>query len=194
MNVVAPEFFGAGLKLVPSASAWQQAGPALLATELLGGKNDVHSVQPAAVSITSPPKPGRSIRCRKSQRLPGFAASTRSGCTWTERALPTLWCRGLHAGGTDLEGSVDVLSFGATKNGAINAEALVVFDDALWKPCPSGASGQGTCCPRCDLPRHRCMRTCRTTCGWQMPDTQCDGSSPREGLTSVRGVEMVAPA
>jgi hypothetical protein len=38
------------------------------------------------------------------------------------------------------------------------------------------------------------MRTCRTTCGWQMPDTQCDGSSPREGLTSVRGVEMVAPA
>jgi len=133
----APAFFGAGLTLVASASSGSKLDPAVLADELRRGKGDVHSVQPSAVSITQATEQGQvytpdeigaiAAACRATQvplHMDGarFAnALTAAGCTPAELT----WQAG-----------VDMLSFGATKNGALNAEALLVFNDSLWETLP----------------------------------------------------------
>ena len=127
----APEFFTGGARLVPSASAGSKLDPACVRGELAIGKGDVHCVQPSAVSITQCTEDGNvyspeevaavSAVCRESGALlhmdgARFANALVSiGCTPAELT----WRAG-----------VDVLSFGATKNGALGAEAVLFFDPA----------------------------------------------------------------
>lgn len=133
----APAFFGAGLRTIASAASGAHLDPSLLAIELAHGRGDVHVVQPAGVSITQSTEEGQvyspdtiaaiSRVCREAGvplHMDGarFAnAVVATGCTPAELT----WKSG-----------VDVLSFGATKNGALNAEALVVFNEALWETLP----------------------------------------------------------
>jgi len=128
----APEFFGAGLKMVASASIGNRLDPAVLARELVSGRGDVHAVQPSGVTITQSTEEGQIYtpdqvaeigRLCHDAGLPlhmdgaRFAnALVAAGCTPAELT----WKAG-----------VDLLSFGATKNGALNAEALIVFGEAL---------------------------------------------------------------
>ena len=128
----APEFYTGGAKLIPLPSADGKIHPAqieaIVARAIDGG---VHHVQPQAVSITQATEWGTvytpaeivaiSAVCRKhglKLHMDGarFAnAVAHLGCT--PAALS--WQAG-----------VDVLSFGATKNGALAAEAVVFFDAA----------------------------------------------------------------
>lgn len=133
----APAFFGAGLRTMPSASTGARLDPGLLAAELAHGRGDVHVVQPSGVSITQSTEEGQvhspddilaiSRACRDAGvplHMDGarFAnALAAAGCTPAEMT----WKAG-----------VDLLSFGATKNGALNAEALVVFNESLWETLP----------------------------------------------------------
>ena len=133
----APEFFGAGLKLVPSASTGSRLDPVVLAAELRRGRGDVHVVQPSAVTVTQATEEGQVYTpeevaavarvCRDAGvrlHMDGarFAnALVALGCTPAELT----WRAG-----------VDMLSFGATKNGALNAEALLVFEPSLRDTLP----------------------------------------------------------
>jgi len=133
----APEFFGAGLKMVASASPGSRLDAAVLARELASGRGDVHAVQPSGVTLTQPTEDGQVYAA-------GEVAAIGRICS--EAGLPlhmdgARFANALAAAGcTPAEltwkAGVDLLSFGATKNGAVGAEALIVFDEALAQTLP----------------------------------------------------------
>ncbi len=128
----APEFFTGGARLIPIEGASGKLDPIDLATKAAHGKGDVHMLQPSAVSLTQVTELGTVYDlneiaavaevCRENGlrlHMDGarFAnALVALGCTPAEMS----WKRG-----------VDVLSFGATKNGALGCEAILVFDKTL---------------------------------------------------------------
>lgn len=133
----APEFFtGAKLVGLPGADCKLDAGTLDGALGLAGRGNPTR-VQPFALNITQPTDFGTlysvdevaalsSVARRHGLRVhmdgARFAnAIAALGCTPAELT----WRSG-----------VDILSLGATKNGAINAEAVVVFDAALAREIP----------------------------------------------------------
>ena len=70
-----------------------------------------------------PTAPTRSPRWRRSPARRGWA------CIWTARASPMSWPRPARRRRTlTWRAGVDVLSLGATKNGALACEAVIVFD------------------------------------------------------------------
>lgn len=126
----APELFSGGAKLVPVDGPAGKIDPAALAAALAQDvKGVVHHPQPAAISITQATECGAAYTPDEVAALSALArrhglalhmdgarlanAVTHLGCT----PAAVTWQAG-----------VDVLSFGATKNGALGAEAVVFFD------------------------------------------------------------------
>jgi len=127
----APEFYtgGAKLTLVPGADGKLAASD--LAALLPGGKGVVHHAQPASVSITQATECGTVYRPEELAAVAEVAhahglALHMDGARFAN-ALVTLGCR---PADVTWRAGVDVLSFGATKNGAMAAEAILFFDPA----------------------------------------------------------------
>jgi Threonine aldolase len=133
----APEFF-TGAKLVALGGAGYKLQPETLESALaLAGRGNPTRVQPFALNLTQPTDFGTLYTVEDIRALCDIAhrhgllvhldgarfanAVAALGCTPAEMT----WRAG-----------VDVVSFGATKNGAINAEALLVFDPALAARVP----------------------------------------------------------
>ena len=133
----APEFF-TGAKLVALGGAGYKLQPETLESALaLAGRSNPTRVQPFALNLTQPTDFGTLYTVEDIRALCDIAhrhgllvhldgarfanAVAALGCTPAEMT----WRAG-----------VDVVSFGATKNGAINAEALLVFDPALAARVP----------------------------------------------------------
>jgi threonine aldolase len=133
----APEFF-TGAKLVGLRGADYKLDAACLAAELaLAGRGNPTRAQPFALNITQPTDFGTlytvdeiAALCEVAHRhgllvhLDGarFAnAIAALGCTPAEMTWRT---------------GVDIVSFGATKNGAMNAEAILAFDPDLATRLP----------------------------------------------------------
>jgi threonine aldolase len=126
----APEFYTHGAKLLLGDGPGAKLTPASAAAVADAIANDVHRVQPHALSITN---------------------ATEYGCVYTPDEVAALGAlaraRGwgfhmdgarfanaiVHLGCTpaELTVGVDVLSFGFVKNGGLSAEVLVLFDPAL---------------------------------------------------------------
>ena len=130
----APEFFSHGAKLVTIASDDAKLTPTLL-RRALGRfpKGVVHNVQPAAVSIAQASERGTVYSPAEIAALSELAREhgmkvQMDGARFAN-ALAGLGCS---AAELTWKAGVDVLSFGATKNGALTAEAVVFFkpDDA----------------------------------------------------------------
>jgi threonine aldolase len=134
----APEFFGNGLRLVPidgpngkfTASSLQQA---IRATEGHG----VHSYQASAVSLTQSTESGTVYRPAEITAICEMAShhglvSHLDGARFGN-AVAALGC---HPGDVSWRAGIRLLSFGASKNGCMAAEALLIFDDGL-----AGADG-----------------------------------------------------
>jgi threonine aldolase len=129
----APEFYTAGAKLIGLPTRDGRLRPEQLA-EAVGFARSmgVHHVQPAAVSVSQVTEWGTIYPCDTLAALAAQAhalglkvhmdgarfanAVARLGCTPAEAS----WRAG-----------VDILSLGATKNGALAAEAIVAFDSTL---------------------------------------------------------------
>jgi threonine aldolase len=191
----APEFFGAGLKLVPSASPGNKLDPALLAAELLGGKNDVHSVQPAAVSITQSTETGQVYSRAEVEAIAGICRERGVGLHMDgARFANALVSAGCTPAELTWKAGVDVLSFGATKNGAIAAEALVVFNDSLWETLPFRRKRAGHLLSKMRFTAAQ-MHAYLQDDLWLANARHANAMGHRlaEGLLAVRGVEMVAP-
>jgi threonine aldolase len=127
----APEFYtgGAKLTLVPGADG--KIAAADLAALLPGGKGVVHHAQPASVSITQATECGTVYQPEEVAAIGEVAhahglALHMDGARFAN-ALVTLGCR---PADVTWRAGVDVLSFGATKNGAMAAEAVLFFDPA----------------------------------------------------------------
>ncbi|MBT0667715.1 low specificity L-threonine aldolase [Novosphingobium profundi] len=123
----APGFFlhGAKLMLVEGESA--KVTPATLARASAGIRDDVHQVQPHAVSITQASEYGCVYRPDEVAAIAAFAKARGLGLHMDgarfANAVAFLGC----APGEVVAG-VDALSFGFIKNGAMSAEAIVLFD------------------------------------------------------------------
>jgi threonine aldolase len=128
----APEFFTGGAKLIPlsgehgkiTAEALERA-----VTPLPAGV--VHHVQPKVVSLTQLTECGTVYTPGEVRAIADFAhdngmAVHMDGSRFAN-ALATLGCT---AAEITWQAGVDVLSFGATKNGAMAAEAVIFFDPA----------------------------------------------------------------
>ncbi|WP_460062713.1 threonine aldolase family protein [Streptomyces sp. YKOK-I1] len=128
----APEFYTAGAKLVPLGGEDAKIDAGELRAAVRHKAGDVHSVEPSVVSLTQ---------------------ATETGAVYTLDEIGTLGSLAreaglrLHMDGARFAGAVaalgrtpaeltwragvDLLSFGATKNGTMTADAIVVFDRSL---------------------------------------------------------------
>ena len=128
----APGFFtgGAALMLVPGASG--KLTPAGIAAALSPHRGDVHQVQVRALSLTQATESGTVYTPAELAALGAHARAQRwrvhlDGARFAN-AVAHLGC---HPADISWRAGVDILSFGAVKNGGLSAEAIVVFDPAL---------------------------------------------------------------
>ena len=128
----APELLSGGAKLVPIDGPAAKIDPASLAAALAPDvKGVVHHPQPAAVSITQATECGASYTPDEVQALSALAR--RHGLALHmdgARLANAVAYLGCSPAAITWRAGVDVLSFGATKNGALGAEAVVFFDPA----------------------------------------------------------------
>ncbi|HXZ01354.1 MAG TPA: beta-eliminating lyase-related protein [Stellaceae bacterium] len=126
----APEFFAGGAKLLPLAGADAKLTPAAVEAALTE-RGVVHHVQPAAISISEATEAGTLYRPAEIAALGALArrhglALHMDGARFAN-AVAALGCSPAEL---TWRAGVDVLSLGATKNGALAAEAVVFFDPA----------------------------------------------------------------
>lgn len=131
----APEFYTGGAKLVTLSSMDGKIPAHDLAAALnRAGAGVVHHVQPAAVSITQATEAGTVYSLEEIQAI---AEVTHSHSLYLhiDGARFANAIASLESSPADMtwRAGVDVLCFGATKNGAMAAEAVVFFNQALAK-------------------------------------------------------------
>ncbi len=126
----APEFFSQGAKLVGLRGSHAKIAPAEI-EQALGHfqRGFVHNVQPAALSITQATELGTLYRMDEIRALSELARKQglkfhMDGARFAN-AIATLGCSPADA---TWRSGVDVLYFGATKGGALAAEAVIFFN------------------------------------------------------------------
>ena len=124
------EFYaGARIHGIPSESGKITA--AQLAALLPGEKGNVHAVQPSAVSLTQASEAGTVYRIDEIAAIAEVARSHGLSMHMDGARFANALVRlGASPAEMTWKAGIDVLSFGATKNGAMSAEALIFFDPA----------------------------------------------------------------
>ncbi len=128
----APEFYCGGARLAPldGADGKLQAED-LMGAVASGGQGVVHHMQPAAISITQASEAGTIYRPAEIAAIAEIARSHHLGLHMDgSRFANAVASLGCHPADITWRAGVDVLSFGATKNGALGVEAVVFFDPA----------------------------------------------------------------
>ena len=131
----APTFYSGGAKLMPLPGRGAKIDAAALKARIAGIRQDVHQVQPAAVSITNATEYGLAWRADEIGEIGEIAKGKglklhMDGARFAN-AVAFLGCA---PADVTWRVGVDALSFGFTKNGAMMAEAIVFF---------SGSGGAG---------------------------------------------------
>ena len=135
-EAAATEAFTGGAKLVPLPGEAYRLGADGLRSALAGAGRGVRNrSQPDAVSITQASEYGTVYRLAEVEAI---GAAAREADLWFHmdgarfaNALATLGCS---PADVTWRAGVDILSFGATKNGAMSADAIVVFEPELAEP------------------------------------------------------------
>ncbi|MDA1089879.1 MAG: low specificity L-threonine aldolase [Proteobacteria bacterium] len=134
-EAAAPEFFSGGAKLLTLAGENGKIQPDALEAAIADAQiGNVHHVQPACVSITQATETGSVYSLDEIKAISKVCKAHglilhMDGSRFSN-AVAALGCS---AAETSWKAGVDVLSFGATKNGALTAEAVVFFDRDLGK-------------------------------------------------------------
>jgi threonine aldolase len=130
----APEFYTGGGRLVGIPGPNGKLTAEALAAVVDDLHVSVHSVQPAAISLTQATEVGTSYRPEEISAV-AEAAHRRNLKVHMDGARFANSVEFLGCSPADItwRAGIDVLSFGATKNGALAAEAVVFFDRALVK-------------------------------------------------------------
>jgi threonine aldolase len=128
----AVEFFSSGARLTLVPGEHGRIEPQTLEQALTAHPASVHTVQPAAVTLTQATELGTTYRPAAIAALSTVARryglKVHMDGARLANAIDFLDC---HPGDVTWRAGVDVLSFGATKNGALAAEAVVFFDPSL---------------------------------------------------------------
>lgn len=127
----APGFYSGGAKLMLLPGDGAKIDVAALAARLGAVRNDVHQMQPAAISITNASEYGLAWRPDEVAAIGAIAKAHglrlhMDGARFAN-AVAHIGCA---PADVTWRAGVDALSFGFTKNGAMTAEALVFFGDS----------------------------------------------------------------
>ena len=128
----APEFFGGGIKLIGLAGAAGKIAPAVLEDVLANGQwGGPHHVTPAVLSLSQATEAGTIYRPEEIRRLAEIAHGHGLAVHVDGARLGNALAR-MNASPAQAtwQAGVDALSFGATKGGALAAEAVLFFDPA----------------------------------------------------------------
>lgn len=128
----APGFFTGGASLMLVKGEAGKLSPAGIESGLSSHRGDVHQVQLRALSLTQTTEAGTVYDIAEMAALGSYARSRGwrlhlDGARFAN-AVAHLGC---HPGDISWRAGVDILSFGAIKNGGMTAEAIVVFDKSL---------------------------------------------------------------
>jgi threonine aldolase len=128
----APEFFSHGARMILVPGPAGKVTPDGLQAAVEDNPPTVHTVQPAVLSVTQATEFGTSYRPEELAALAQVARRYKlkvhmDGARFAN-ALAFLGCA---PADVTWRAGIDVLSFGATKNGALAAEAVVFFDTSL---------------------------------------------------------------
>jgi threonine aldolase len=128
----APEFYTGGAKLLLGEGEGAKLKPETVTALLAAVRDDVHQVQPAALSITNASEYGCVYTPAETAAL-GALAKARGLGFHVDGARFANAVASLGCAPADLtwRAGVDALSFGFVKNGGLSAECLVFFDPAL---------------------------------------------------------------
>jgi len=125
----APEFFTHGAKLLLGEGEHAKLSAGTVRGLLDATRDDVHQVQPRALSITQASEYGAVYRPDEIAELGALCRERKLGFHMDgarfANAVAHLECR---PADITWRAGVDVLSFGFVKNGGMNAEALIFFD------------------------------------------------------------------
>jgi len=130
----APEFYTGGAKLVTLPGAHGKLHHGELDAALSATSDSIHHTQPAAISLSQASEAGTIYGLGEIRQIGELAKENglyvhMDGARFTN-ALITLGCSPAEM---TWKAGVDVLSFGATKNGAMCAEAIIFFNNDLAK-------------------------------------------------------------
>lgn len=125
----APGFFLHGAKLMPADGEGAKLTPEAIAAVIDPIPDDVHRVQPSAVSITQASEFGRVYTPDELRELAAYVRGKGLGLHVDGARFANAV---VHLGCMPAEGcaGADALSFGCVKNGGMGAEAIVFFDPA----------------------------------------------------------------
>lgn len=128
----APGFYTHGAKLMLADGEGAKLTPDGIAKVIDPIRNDVHQVQPHAISITQATEYGRVYSPEEVARIGSLAQGRGLGLHMDgARFANAVAHLGCHPAEVTAQAGVDVLTFGCVKNGGMNAEALVFFDMEL---------------------------------------------------------------
>src|SRR3954464_10617675 len=127
----APEFFTHGAKLLLAEGVGAKLSPETAKAALATVVDDVHRVQPRALSITNATEYGRVYSAAETAALGELARSRGlafhvDGARFANAVVST----GASPAELSWKAGADALSFGFVKNGGLSAEALIFFGEA----------------------------------------------------------------
>jgi len=128
----APEFFGGGIKLIGLSGDGAKISAATLRAALSEGQwGGPHHVSPAALSLSQATECGTIYRVAELRELAEIAHARRMVVHADGARIGNALAR-MNVSPAEMtwKAGVDVLSFGATKGGAMGAEAVIFFDPA----------------------------------------------------------------
>ncbi len=126
----APGFYLHGAKLMLAEGEGAKLSPAAIAAVIDPIRDDVHQVQPHAISVTQASEYGRAYRPEELEAI-GALAQQRGLGLHVDGARFANSVAFLGCAPAEAVGPAQALSFGCVKNGGMNAEAIVFFDPAL---------------------------------------------------------------
>jgi threonine aldolase len=128
----APEFYTHGAKLLLADGEGAKLTPDAVTALLATVRDDVHQVQPAALSITNATEYGLVYTPEETAALGALCEARGLGFHVDGARFANAAARlGCHPAELTWKAGVDALSFGFVKNGAMSAEALVFFRPEL---------------------------------------------------------------
>jgi threonine aldolase len=128
----APAFFTGGAKLVLLDGEGAKITPDTIDAACGAIRDDVHQVQPAAISITNATEYGLAYRAVEVAAIGDLAKRRRLALHMDgARLANALVSTGESLADVTWRAGVDALSFGFVKNGGLNAEALILFRTEL---------------------------------------------------------------
>ena len=192
----APEFFSGGAKLVLLGGAHGRIDTDALvrALEALDAHDD-HQVKPAALSLSQSTECGTVYGLEEIRQLTALARESKlrvhmDGARLAN-AVQHLRCRPADA---TWRAGVDLLSFGATKNGALAAEAVVVFDRDLAEELGRRRKRAGHLLSKMRYVSAQ-LEAYVTDDLWLRLAGRANGAAAKlaEGLQAIDGVELAHP-